>query len=322
MEMMNAAVVTSFSEPPRYQEFEVPQPANEHEVVVDVLAVGLHPRTRTGAAGAHYTSTGTLPMIPGIDGVGRRSDGTLIYFVADDDVVGTMASKALVDVRRSIELPADVDVAEVAATMNPAMSAWVALRRRVPIQPGQSVLVLGATGNAGTMAVQVAKRLGAGRVVGAGRDLTRLTALTSVGADDIVRLSDDAEATATALAAAAADVDIVIDYLWGKPAQHAITALLAKRTDPSQALNWIQIGSLAGPTIELPSVALRSANLRIQGNGQGAVSARAYLAELPSLVAEIDAGTIAVTADPVPLADVEQIWTRPDMPGVRIVLMP
>jgi NADPH:quinone reductase-like Zn-dependent oxidoreductase len=322
MGKMNAAVVTSFGEPPHYQQFEVPQPAGGDEILVDVLAVGLHPRTRTGAAGAHYTSTGTLPMIPGIDAVGERPDGKRIYFVAADDVIGTMADKAVAGVRRSIELPDDVDVAKVAAAMNPAMSAWVALRRRVPIEPGQSVLVLGATGNAGAMAVQVARRLGAGRVVGAGRDLSRLNALTPAGADEVVQLTDDAEATARTLGAAAAEVDIVLDYLWGKPAQQAIMALLAMRSDRSRAMNWIQIGSMAGPTIELPSVALRSANFRLQGNGQGAVSTRAYLAELPSLVHEIDAGAIAIKTRSLPLADVERIWTQPDVPGERTVLVP
>jgi NADPH:quinone reductase-like Zn-dependent oxidoreductase len=319
---MKAAVVTSFSEPPHYQSFDVPRTTNDHETLVDVLAVGLHPRVRTGAAGAHYTSTGVLPMIPGVDAVGRRDDGSLLYFLVDDDVFGTMADKAVADVRRSIELPDHVDVAKVAAAMNPAMSAWVALRRRVPIKPGQSVLVLGATGNAGTMAVQVAKRLGAGRVVGAGRDLARLRALTSVGADEVVQLTDDVDATAEALGSAAADVDIVIDYLWGRPTQEAITSLLTSRSDRSQALDWIQIGAIAGPSIELPSVALRSANLRLQGNGQGAVSAAAYLAELPSLVDEIDAGTIAVQTNSQPLTDVEAIWQRPDVPGERIVLVP
>ena len=82
------------------------------------------------------------------------------------------------------------------------------------------------------------------------------------------------------------------------------------------------IVGVAGPTIELPSVALRSANLRIQGNGQGAVSTAAYLAELPSLVREIDAGTIAVKPNTAPLADVEAIWARPDPPGERTVLIP
>jgi NADPH:quinone reductase-like Zn-dependent oxidoreductase len=322
MKKMHAAVVTSFDEPPHYQRFDVPQPATGDEMLVDVLAVGLHPRVRSGAAGAHYTSTGRLPMVPGIDAVGQRPDGTRIYFVADDTTLGTMAEKAVVDRRRAIELPADVDVESVAAAMNPAMSAWVALRRRVPIEPGQRVLVLGATGNAGAMAVQVAKRLGAGRVVGAGRDLERLSALASVGADELVRLTDDAEATSAALAGAAAEVDIVIDYLWGGPAERAITALLSARSDRSRALNWIQIGAIAGPTLELPSVALRSANLRLQGTGQGALSPAAYLAELPSLVEEIDTGAIAVKTNTHPLADVERVWTEAAPPGTRTVLVP
>jgi NADPH:quinone reductase-like Zn-dependent oxidoreductase len=322
MAMMNAAVVTSFDEPPHYQPFEVPQPADEAEILVDVLAVGLHPRVRTGAAGAHYTSRRTLPMIPGVDGVGRRQDGRRIYFAAGSDVIGTMADKAVVDIRRAVELPDDTDVAKVAAAMNPAMSSWVALRRRVPIEPGQGVLVLGATGNAGLMAVQIARLLGAGRVVGAGRDPGRLGALTSLGADEVVPLTGDQDTTDRALGAAAGEVDIVIDYVWGRPAERAIMALLTSRADRSRAMNWIQIGAMAGPTIELPSVALRSANFRIQGNGQGAVSTAAYLAELPSLVREINAGTIAVKANTVPLADVEAIWTRSDPPGERTVLVP
>jgi NADPH:quinone reductase-like Zn-dependent oxidoreductase len=322
MAQMNAAVVTSFDEPPHYQQIELPQPTTPDEMLVDVLAVGLHPRARSGAAGVHYTSTGTLPMVPGIDGVGRRPDGKRIYFVARDDVIGTMAEKAVIDMRRAIELPDDVDDAKVAAAMNPAMSAWVALRRRVPIESGHSVLVLGATGNAGAMAVQVAKRLGAGRVIGAGRDLDRLNALTSVGADDVVQLTADIDATGAALGRVAAEVDIVIDYLWGKPAEQAMMALLTARSDPSRAMNWIQIGAIAGPTIELPSAALRSTNLRLQGNGQGAVSTSVYLAELPSLIDEINAGTIAVTPNTVPLHDVESIWVQADPPGQRTVLVP
>jgi len=315
-------VVTSFDEPPHYQQFEVPQPAGADEMLVEVLAVGLHPRVRTGAAGAHYTSTGTLPTIPGIDGVGRRADGKRIYFLAGDDVIGTMAERALVNVCRSVELPDGVDAAKIAAAMNPAMSSWVALRRRVPIQAGQSVLILGATGNAGTMAVQVARRLGAGHVVGAGRDPGRLAALGSLGADAVVQLTDDADATAAALADAAAEVDIVIDYLWSEPARGAMTALLTARSDRSRPLDWIQIGAIAGPTLELASVALRSTNLQLQGTGQGAVSPAAYTAELPSLVAAIDAGEICVKPNLAPLEDVERVWLRSEVPGERTVLVP
>jgi NADPH:quinone reductase-like Zn-dependent oxidoreductase len=319
---IHAAVVRSFDAPPRYEAFNLPVPADEDHALVDVLAAGLHPRVRSGAAGSHYTSTGKLPLVPGIDGVGRREDGRLVYFVADDDLVGPMATKTVIDTRRSVELPAGADVLKLAAAMNPAMSAWVALRRRVPIRAGQSVLILGATGSAGQMAVQVAKRLGAGEVIGAGRDKARLDTLPGYGADATVALTEDAEATAAALAEAACEVDLVIDYLWGKPASEAMMALLKARSDRSRELNWIQIGSIAGPTIELPSVALRSANLRLQGNGQGAVSTRAYLAELPSLIDEIDNGGIAVNARPVPLTEVETAWTEPEIPGVRTVLVP
>ena len=253
---------------------------------------------------------------------GDSRTGKLVYFVADDELPGPMAERAVIDVRRAIPLPEGVPVELIAAAMNPAMSAWVALRRRVPIEAGQSVLVLGATGNAGAMAVQVAKRLKAGRVVGAGRDLDRLRALSSIGADEVVQLTDDEEGTAKSLAEAAADVDIVIDYLWGKPAERAIMALLPARSDRSRAMNWIQIGAMAGPTIELPSVALRSANFRLQGNGQGAVSIAGYLAELPSLIEEIGAGTFQIKVRAVPLRDVEDAWATPDVPGERTVIVP
>lgn len=287
-----------------------------------MLAVGLHPRTRSGASGTHYTSSGVLPMVPGIDGVGHRADGTLVYFAADDDTIGTLAERTVIDSRRSVELPADADVVAIAAAMNPAMSSWVALRKRVAIERGQSVLVLGATGNAGSMAVEVAKLLGAGRVVGAGRDRARLEALRDRGVDDIVALTDDRDATARALADAAADVDIVLDFVWGKPAADAMVALLTARSDRGREMNWIEIGSTAGPTLELPSAALRSANFRLQGSGQGSVTPRGYLAELPALVDEIDAGRVRVQTRIVPLGDVERIWTEPDVPGVRTVLVP
>ncbi|SNY37325.1 quinone oxidoreductase family protein [Paractinoplanes atraurantiacus] len=310
---IQAAVVRSFDRPPRYEPYELPAPSDEDQAVVDVVAVGLHPRVRSGASGSHYTSTGKLPMIPGVDGVGRLADGRLIYFVADDDLAGPMATRTVVDLRRTVELPPGADVVKVAAAMNPAMSSWVALRRRVPIRPGQSVLILGATGNAGQMATQVARRLGAGHIVAAGRNESRLSGL---GADIAVPLTEDA------LAEAASEVDLVIDYLWGKPAAAAMMAVLRARTDRSRELNWIQIGSVAGPTMELPSVALRSANFRLQGNGQGAVSTRGYLAELPSLIDEITSGGLTVDTHTAPLAEVESAWTQPEQPGARTVLVP
>lgn len=316
-----AAIVTDFARPPAYGEFEIPEPQDGEELV-DVLAAGLHPRVRSGASGTHYTSTGRLPLIPGIDGVGRRADGSLVYFALDDDRFGSMAARAVIDPRRVVPLPDGADVVRIAAAMNPAMSSWVALRRRIELAPGAAVLVLGATGNAGSMAVQIARLLGAGSVIAAGRDAQRLARLKGLGADLTIPLTDDPAATSAALADAAADVDVVLDYLWGAPTERAIPALLTARTDRSRPIDWVEIGSVAGPDISLPSAALRSAHLRLIGSGQGSIGGREYLAELPSLVDAIDEGRIDVTARTAQLTDIESVWNEPEEPGARTVVIP
>jgi NADPH:quinone reductase-like Zn-dependent oxidoreductase len=317
---MHAAVVTTFDSAPRYQEFPAPVPADEDEMLVDVLAAGLHPRVRSQANGSHYTSTDELPLVPGIDGVGRGPDGRLRYFILPDTTMGAMAEQTVIDVRRSVVLPDSTDPVAVAAAMNPAMSSWVALRQRVPFQPGQDVLVLGATGSAGQLAVQIARLFGAKNVIAAGRDAGRLAALPALGATATVRL--DGDAGETALGQAAADVDVVIDYLWGEPAAAAMIAVVTHRADRSKPLSWIQIGSVAGPTAPIPSAALRAARLQIVGSGQGSVSAREYVAELPAIAEAITAGTLDVDARAVPLADVEQAWAAAADAKQRIVLTP
>ncbi len=317
---MKAAVVRKFGESPRYEEFAEPVASGEHEEVVEVLAAGLHPRVRSSADGTHYTSDGELPLVPGVDAVGRRADGGLVYFVAGDGPLGTMAERTVMDARRSVALPAGADAVAIAAAMNPGMSSWVGLRRRAELQAGESVLVLGATGNAGRMAVQIAKHLGAGEVIAAGRDPEALASLPGLGADRTVDLGGD-EGMA-ALGEAAGDVDVVVDYLWGGVAEAAIPALVRARRDRARELRWVQIGSVAGAEIALPSAALRAANLKIMGSGQGSVSTAGIVAELPALAAEIDAGTFAVDAESVPLAEVEPTWAAPTPRGRRLVFVP
>jgi NADPH:quinone reductase-like Zn-dependent oxidoreductase len=318
---MRAAVVHSFDAPPRYGTVDTPEPRTPDELLVDVLAAGLHPRVRSGADGTHYTSDGVLPMVPGIDAVGRTAQGELLYFVAPDGALGTMAERAVVDRRRAVTLPAGTDPVAVAAAMNPGMSSWVALRRRAALRPGAAVLVLGATGSAGRLAVQIAKRLGAARVVAAGRDRERLDLLPALGADETVSLLGEPEEVADRLGRSAADVDVVLDYLWGAAAERAMPALLTARAERGKALAWIQIGSMAGAGITLPSFLLRAANLQIMGSGQGSVSTAGIVAELPSLAAEITSGSLAVDPHPFPLADVEQAWHTPIAPGRRAVLV-
>jgi NADPH:quinone reductase-like Zn-dependent oxidoreductase len=313
---MYAAVVTSFDALPAYREFPAPEPVGSDQVSVDVLAAGLHRRVRSQADGSHYTSTGELPLVPGVDGVGRLPDGTLRYFALGDTRFGAMAEQTVIDLRRSFELPAGADPVQVAAAMNPAMSSWVALRRRIEFQAGQSVLVLGATGSSGQLAVQVAKQLGAQRVVAAGRNPQRLTGLADLGADDVVSLGDGDQ-----LAAAAAEVDVVIDYLWGPATAAAMTAIATHRSDDRRPLTWIEIGSVAGATAEIPSAALRALPLQIVGSGQGSVSTRDILAELPAIAEAITNGALRIDARAVPLRDVTPAWQDIDSAD-RIVLTP
>jgi NADPH:quinone reductase-like Zn-dependent oxidoreductase len=316
---MHAAVVTTFDRPPAYGEFPSPTPQTDDEVVVDVIASGLHPRVRSQADGSHYTSSGALPLVPGIDGVGRAPDGTIRYFVLPDTTMGAMAEQTVIDQRRSVALPDGTDPILVAAAMNPVMSSWIALRRRIDFEPGQTVLILGATGSSGRIAVQVAKHLGAGHVIGAGRDAARLASLPKLGADTVIQLG-----TATAigdLAQAARDVDVVIDYLWGPITAEAMAGIATHRSDCAKPLTWIEIGSVAGASAEIFSAALRAVRLQIVGSGQGSVPTRDILAELPAIATEISSGGFELAARAVPLADVEAAWNDTDNEQ-RIVITP
>ncbi|WP_328475378.1 zinc-binding alcohol dehydrogenase family protein [Actinoplanes sp. NBC_00393] len=308
---MRAAVLSASDTPPVYTDHPEPAATGDNEMVVQVLAAGLHHLTRAKANGSHYSSTGAFPLVPGADGVVRDPAGRLRYAVLDDTTFGTFAERTVIDVRRSVVLPEGTDPVRIAAAMNPGMSSWVALRRRAEFTTGQRVLVIGATGNAGRMAVQVAKLFGAAHVIAAGRDAARLAALPALGADETCTF-DEIER--------AADVDVVLDYVWGEPAAAAMIPMLTARADRAAPLTWIQIGSMGGATAPVPSIALRSARLQIVGSGIGSVPARDFLAELPELAAAVTDGSLDVRAEAVPLTDVTRAWTGGT--GDRIVLVP
>ncbi|MFB2585377.1 zinc-binding alcohol dehydrogenase family protein [Herbiconiux liukaitaii] len=306
---MHAAVVTRFDESPRY--LTVPEPAIERDdqIVVEVLASALHPRVRSQADGAHYTATGVLPLVPGVDGIGRDGDGALRYFVVEE---GAMAERAVIDRRASVVLPDGLDPVTLAAAMNPAMSSWIALRRRIVMPDRAHVLILGAAGNAGRLAIGIARHLGAARVSAVARDASRFAALTSLGADDVLLFDE----VATAAAA-----DVVLDYVWGPPAGSAMTDLVRARSDRSLPLTWVQIGSIAGQEAPIPSSALRSSSLQLVGSGQGSVSTRDIIAELPALAEFVSSG-VDVTARAVPLHAVAETWAAPPTSADRIVFVP
>lgn len=318
---MHAAVVTAFDSAPTYQEVPTPTP-EPGQMLVTVLASAIHPRVRSQADGSHYTSTDELPLVPGIDGVGRTHDGELRYFVLPDTSLGAMAEQTLIDPRRSVVLPGSVDPLVIAATMNPAMSSWIALRRRIQLQPGARVLVMGATGNAGRMAIQIARRLGASHVTAAGRNPAKLAQLPALGADAVIDLSRSDHLLAADLAAAGRSVDVVLDYLWGEWASKALHAIVPARADDSHELTWLQIGSIAAPDAPIPSAALRACNLRLIGSGQGSVAPRDILAELPALADEVTSSDYNINIRAVPLPDVTQAWAEASHTDDRLVISP
>jgi NADPH:quinone reductase-like Zn-dependent oxidoreductase len=316
---MKAAVVRRFDQGPQYDSFELP--AQGDGVVVEVLAAALSPRVRSAASGAHYTSTGALPLVPGIDGVGRFANGQRAYFLSASDTVGTMAEQALADPRLAVILPASVSSSAIAAGMLPAISSWVALTQRAQLHAGDRVLVLGATGTSGQLAIQIARHLGAAEVIAVGRDAAALQRARALGADQVVPLTGT-RADGEAVARVASEVDIVLDYLWGTVASALMPVLCRHRRAESRPLHWVVIGSVAGDEITLSSVLLRKRNLHVLGSGQGATTTAEMFRVAPEIVAAFADRKLQVNLREVPLAEVATAWSAAVDSGERVVFIP
>ncbi|HTW50227.1 MAG TPA: zinc-binding alcohol dehydrogenase family protein [Acidobacteriaceae bacterium] len=319
---MKAAVVHSFSAPPRFSEFADPE-AGEGEVLVRVTAAGLHPIVRGLASGSHYGSTGQLPFAAGVDGVGRLEDGTRIFFGGARSPFGTMAERALAAEGRYLKIPDALDDVTVAAMMNPGMSSWAALEGRAQFVSGESVLILGATGSAGQMAVQIAKRMGARRIVAAGRSEAALEAARALGADATISLKLEREALVAALREEiyGNGIDVVLDYVWGSVAEAALAAIAQKGLDhASRRIRYVEIGSMAGPTIALPGATLRSSGLELVGSGFGSVSMEKLFAALAEFLQAAAQHPFAIETTAAPLSEVERLWNAPEKG--RLVFQP
>lgn len=320
---MNAALVESFDKPPRYGVFREPI-AGDGEKVVTVSAVGLHPIVKSLARGEHYGSTGKLPFIPGLDGVGRLADGTKVYFGAPRSPFGSFAELTLTMQPMYMPIPKELDDVTVAAMMNPGMSSWAALTARIQLVHGEGVLILGATGVAGLLAVQIAKRLGASRVVAAGRNLDALEKAKRLGADVIIPLEQDREKLIAAFRSEFAEnkISVVLDYLWGTPAELLLEAIVQKGLQHAAGrIRYLQIGSMAGPTISLPAATLRSSGLEMYGSGFGSVSIERIFQSLGEFLKEAASTPFVIETKVAPLRDIERLWLEPQS-GTRIVFQP
>ncbi len=319
---MFAAVLRKFSDTPRYEEFPDPAPI-EGEVEVWVRAAALKPVDRQLAAGLHYAAPRNLPVVCGTDGVGTLSGGTRVFFGGPRAPYGAMAVRTVVPRDFVFPIPEPVNDEVAAALPNPGISAWLSLAYRAKLLPGETVLILGATGTTGKLAVRISKLLGAGRVIAAGRNRDVLGTLHECGADATIGLDVPPHELRAAFARLAGEssIQVVIDYVWGLPAEALFEALTRREFAVSKSeIRFFQVGESAGSSVSLSAAALRSSALSILGT-----------AGIPPMGIMIDAfqrvmdhaarGDLTIETEPVSLTEIDKAWVR-HIPGRRLVVIP
>ena len=307
---MKAAVVTEPGKTPVFAEFGDPVPQSGEELIT-VSASALSQVTKSRASGSHYTSPGSLPAVVGMDGVGRTQNGRRVYFVMPKAPFGAMAEKVAMRQEQCVPLPDDVDDVTAAAIAIPGMSSWAAFKERARLIAGENVLINGATGAAGRLAVQIARHLGAKRVIATGRDVAALEHVKALGADVTIPLLQSPMDLETAFEEqfGGEGVDVVLDYLWGKSAEILIAAA-AKAGKDAVPIRYVQIGAVSGGEITLPSAALRSSALVLMGSGIGSIPLEGLLGAIDGVMQAVVPAKLQIKTEIVPLSKVEETWNK------------
>lgn len=321
---MKAAIVHAYGEPPRYGEFAAPR-AESGEIVITVQASSVSPLALTRVSGAHYSAGISPPFVAGVDGVGTTPEGRAVYFGFPRPPFGSLAEETVVALDHTLPLPRGIDLPTAAAAAIPGMSSWIPLMVHAPIRPGESVLVNGATGIAGRLAVQVAKHLGAHRVIATGRSETTLRPLAALGADVLLPLDQPPEAFREAVRREARDsaIGVVLDYLWGSPAELILSALGGPMAPRGPArIRFVQIGQMAGATITLGSALLRSSGVELVGSGIGSSTDAEVFRRIGEFLEALATRHFRIVTKLEPLASVEQVWPRSSQAARLVFTIP
>jgi NADPH:quinone reductase-like Zn-dependent oxidoreductase len=316
MLVMKAALVHASGEMPVYADFAAPiAAAGENRVRVTASAISHLARSR--ASGRHYSSRGSVPFVAGIDGVGRLEDGRRVFFAMPRAPYGALAQETVVRAEHCLDVPDGLDDVTAAAIASPGLSSWAALTERARLQRGETVLINGATGISGRLAVQIARHLGAGRVIATGRNAD---ALAAVGANTTIVLTAEGDALETRCKAVfAAGVDVVVDYLWGESAACLLVAA-AKAAPEAVPIRFVPVGAASGADITLPSAVLRASSLVLMGSGIGSIPLERLLAAISGVLAAAGSAGLRIATRTVPLSVVGEAW-REDEAGLRTVVV-
>ena len=309
---MRAALVQVLGHPPKLGSFPIPTADSSH-VLVRVKASAVTNVVRGVASGSHYSAAPQLPFVVGLDGVGHLLDdpSSRVYFSFPTPPLGALADVVAVARTHIIPVPASLSDVEAAALANPALSCWVALTRRTQLKLGETILINGATGAAGRMAVQVAKHLGAGRIVATGRNAQRLEEAKAMGATDVIVLDGSKEEMVGRFKAVVrGGLDVILDYLWGASAEQLMAALVnaGSRTEPARRIRWVNVGSASGQFVNLATAPFRSSNLEFSGSGLGSEPDGVLMEAIGEAMAVAKEAGFRVDTWTAPIEDVEQAW--------------
>ncbi|WP_428327378.1 quinone oxidoreductase family protein [Mucilaginibacter sp.] len=322
---MKAAVMYQKGELPQYVDFPEPMAQNDDEVLVTVNAVALKHFDRGRATGKHYSSDAPKQAgrVVGGDGVCFLEDGTRVYGMA---VNGMMAEKAIIEKSRIVKLPAGISDANAAALANAVIGAAMALRFKAAIKSGDVVLINGATGFTGRVAVQIAKHYGAKKVIATGRNEQSLNDLLMLGADEIisVKQADEQFMEQIKQAHTLTPIDVIVDYLWGHTAEMILASLMGKGAFTHKT-RFVSVGSMTGDLIQLSAANLRSVDLQLTGSGLGAWSKdqvhQLFSEILPEMFQLSADGKLKIETTEVKLKDIADLWDLEIPDGQRLVVV-
>jgi NADPH:quinone reductase-like Zn-dependent oxidoreductase len=321
---MKAAVIYSKGELPEYTDVDEPVIQNEDELIITVKAAAIKHFDKSIASGKHYSSEDKKnARIIGGDGVGILEDGTRVFALGN----GMAAEKAVIEKSRMVKLPYDIDDCTAAALPNAVAGSAMGLRYRAEMKAGETILINGATGFTGKIAVQVAKHFGAKKIIVTGRNKESLQSLLLLGADEIISLKQSDENFIAQLKNihSITPIDVIIDYLWGHTTELILASLKGKGSFTHRT-RFISIGAVTGDTIQLSAENLRSVDLTLSGSGLGSWTKT----QMQSLFTEILPGMFQLAADgklkvetiKVNLKDIETLWDMEVPDGKRIVVIP
>ncbi|HFK5545390.1 TPA: zinc-binding alcohol dehydrogenase family protein [Elizabethkingia anophelis] len=323
---MKAAVILSKGTLPTYvEDFAEPVAQNENEVLIHVKASAVKNLDKMRASGKHYSvqNENFIAKVVGGDGVGVLEDGTRVYGIGAS---GMIAEKAIIEKDKIVKLPNGISDEIAAALPNAVMGSAMALRFRANLQKNETVLINGATGVTGKIAVQIAKHYGTKKVVVTGRNEEKLKELLALGADDIIVLKQDDDVILSQIKALhqQSPFDVVIDYLWGHSAELILSAIKGNGGF-SHRTRYVTVGGMMNDNMTLSSSILRSTDIQISGSGLGSWTP----AEMKLLIHEILPEMFQLAADgqlkcdtvSVMINDVEKAWNMNIDSGKRLVVI-